>query len=80
MSVPPVKGIELSVEQMSDCLYRMVENHPWSGESHYLSDLISHIFTIAMCGAFLAGGLLLSILTSRKSLVGVFLKLSAIAA
>ncbi len=33
-----------------------------------------------MCGAFLAGGLLLSILTYRKSLVGVFLKLSAIAA
>ena len=59
---------------------RVMNNHPWSGESHYLSDLISHIFTIAMCGAFLAGGLLLSILTSRKSLVGVFLKLSAIAA
>ena len=59
---------------------RVMNNHPWARESHHFTNLFSHVLPVAMRRAFLTGGLLLSILTSRKSLVGVFLKLSAIAA
>ena len=56
---------------------RVVQNHPWAGEPHYFTYLLPHILAVAVSRTFLAGGLLLSILASRKSLVGVFLKLSA---
>ena len=59
---------------------RMMQNHPWTGESHHLTNLIPHILPVAMSRAFLARGLLLSILACGESFVSVFFKLSAIAA
>lgn len=35
---------------------RMVNHHPWSGISHDLANLLSHIGFITMNGAFGAGG------------------------
>ena len=59
---------------------RMMQNHPWTGESHHFTNLFPHFLSVAMRRAFLAGGLLLAIFACRKSLVSVFFKLSAIVA
>ena len=59
---------------------RVVNNHPWSRESHHFTNLVPHVLPVAMRRAFLAGGLLLAIFACRKSLVSVFFKLSAIVA
>ena len=59
---------------------RVVNNHPWSRESHHFTNLFSHVLPVAMRRAFLAGGLLLAILACGESFVSVFFKLSAIVA
>ena len=59
---------------------RMMQNHPGTGEPHHLTNLIPLVLPVAMSRAFLARGLLLSILASGESFVSVFFKLSAIAA
>ena len=56
---------------------RVMEHHPWSQPPHHLSDPLLHLWSIAMNGAFLAGGLLLTKTASVKSAVGIFQKLLA---
>ena len=58
----------------------MIQHHPWSREPHHFSDLLTHILTITMSRALLAGSLLLTVLACRKPLVGVFFKLAALLA
>ena len=59
---------------------RMMQNHPWTGESHHFTNLFSHVFPVAVRRAFLAGCLLLAISACRQSLVREFLEFSAVAA
>ena len=65
---------------MPYCFNRVMQYHPWTGESHHLTNLVPHVLPVAMSRAFLARGLLLSILACGESFVSVFFKLSAIAA
>ena len=55
----------------------MIQHHPWSREPHHFSDLLTHILTITMSRALLAGCLLLAVLACGKPLVGIFFKLAA---
>ena len=65
---------------MPYCFNRVMQYHPWTGESHHFTYLFPHVLAIAVCRTFLAGGLLFAILACGESFVSVFFKLSAIAA
>ena len=49
----------------------MIEHHPWARPTHDHSDAFLHLWPIAVGGAFLAGGLILTITASVKAAVGI---------
>ena len=61
----------LLTHQMFDSCDRMVDNHSWPWPSHYHSDTLFHLRTIAMHRTFLASGLLLAKTASVESSVGI---------
>ena len=58
-------------DEMLDSCYRVVDNHPGARPSHYHSDTLFHIRSIAMHRTFLAGRLVLAITASLKSAMGI---------
>ena len=55
----------------------MMDNHSWSRPAHNLLDLLFHFRSIAMDGAFLAGGFVGAVTASVKAAVGIVQQLSA---
>ena len=58
-------------DEMLDSCYRVVDNHPGARPSHYHSDTLFHLRSIAMHRTFLAGRLVLAITASLKSAMGI---------
>ena len=68
----------LLTHQMFDSCDRMVDNHSWPWPSHYHSDTLFHLWSIAMHRTFLAGWLILTISASVKSSEGIVQQLLAV--
>ena len=66
-----IKDFCLLTHQMFDGCNWMVDNHSWPRPSHYHSDTLFHLWSIAMHRTFLAGGLLLAKTASVESAVGI---------
>ena len=60
---------------MSNGCKWMINYHPWSRPTHDRPDSFLHLRSIAMCGAFLAGRLILAVTASVKSAVGIIQQL-----
>ena len=58
----------------------MIKQHPWAGEAHDFADFFSHVFSVAVGWAFLAGGFLLAVFAGCQSLVGVLFEGFAVVA
>ena len=58
-------------KQMPDWSEWMIYYHPWPRPTHDLPDFLLHIWSIAMCGAFLAGRLILTVTASVKPSMGI---------
>ena len=66
-----IKDFCLLTHQMFDGCNWMVDNHSWPRPSHYHSDTLFHLWSIAMHRTFLAGVLLLAKTASVESAVGI---------
>ena len=58
----PRKDKSILLKKMPYGFNRVMNNHPWSRESHNFTNLFSHVLPVAMRRTFLAGGLLFSVL------------------
>ena len=56
---------------MFDSRKCMIEYHPWPRPTHYRPDFFLQRWSIAMCGAFFAGRLVLTVTASVKPTVGI---------
>ena len=65
---------------MPDGCKGMIEYHPRSCPSHDHPYSFLHFRTVAMCGAFLAGGLILTVTASVQSVVGIIQQFPAVRA
>ena len=66
-----IKDFCLLTHQMFDGCNWMVDNHSWSRPSHYNSDTLFHLWSIAMHRTFLASRLLFAKTASVESAVGI---------
>ena len=58
----------------------MIKHHPRAGEAHDFADSFSHVFSVAVGWAFLAGCLIVAVFACCQSLVGVLFEGFAVVA